>query len=145
MILEVSPIPKKMIMSGINAIGGSARKKLITGSSSSRTDRNQPMRNPSTTASPMPMLKLTSTRRKLAYMCCCRLPSRSCAAADCSTAQIDGKSLGLIKPDARHPSHTTISSANEVTNYTRRSNLCRFCRRWNSPSAVDCASAIVLS
>jgi len=68
MILEASPIPNKMIIRGMSAIGGSARKKLMAGSISIRTTRNHPIRNPQTIAITMPSENPQSTRRKLAYM-----------------------------------------------------------------------------
>ena len=60
------------------------------------------------------MLKLTRTRRKLAYMCCWRLPSRSWAMQEWATAAIEGKSFGLISPTARHASQISIRRAKEA-------------------------------
>src|SRR5689334_4690261 len=87
--------------SGISAIGGSARKKLISGSTKRRTGLYHPTRKPTGTATSMPSSSPSTTRCTDMRMLASSSPCVRLVQNTLNTLCGDGSRVGLISPDSR--------------------------------------------
>ena len=108
-------MPKYTITSGISAIGGSARKKLITGSRKLRRPLYQPRQNPTGTATSTPSATPINTRCVDIHISLPKRPresSKNLLNTSCGA----GTSAKLTRPLARTPYQSaSISSQGEST------------------------------
>src|SRR6266481_4348866 len=95
--------------SGISAIGGNARNKLIIGSATVRAGRYQPSRNPTGTATRMPRTTPRKTRRVEATISNRRLSCSSRSTNFVATWCGAGINASLTKPLQRTPYQRTIA------------------------------------
>src|SRR6478735_8854200 len=101
--------------SGISAIGGSARKKLISGSTKRRTGLYQPTRKPTGTATSMPSTSPSTTRCTDMRMLDSSSPCVRLVQNTLKTLSGEGSSVGLI-------SHVSRSSTQKQTRNTKGSS-----------------------
>ena len=99
MTLAGSPMPKYTITSGMSAMGGSTRKKLIKGSMKRRTPGYQPRTKPTGTARAMPQATPMKTRWVDIQTSRGRRPWLSNSHARSATACGVGTRAGLTRPE----------------------------------------------
>src|SRR5690625_4474743 len=100
-----------MITSGINAIGGSARKKLINGSRNFLMLAYQPSANPIGTAHTVPNITPINTRCADIYMSSHNACLVSMLQNATDTCHGVGTSPGLTNPERRIRYHAIMSTA----------------------------------